>query len=354
MSRSNAIARNQILIGDAGERLRTLPDSSIDMVVTSPPYFRLRNYQEEGQLGLEEHVDDWVKNLGSVAGQLRRVLTPTGTFWLSLGDTYSTHPSQGAGRKGLLLAPERLALRLSQDGWLLRNKIVWAKTNGLPTSTKDRLACHYEVVYLLAKQPRYHFDLDAIRQPLRSRPPTAKAGAARTAPGREDWRGPNGQSDSGLKRLHALGRAGHPLGKNPGDVWRFSTSNYRGAHFATFPEALVERIIRAGCPEQRCLACRAPWRRTVRRAGATALLGQLQPSCDCLAASQPGLVLDPFMGAGTTAVAAEGLGREWLGIELNPDFAALAQERLEVERGHRATKAEIPAAENTTKRKEVA
>lgn len=253
------------------------------------------------------------------------------------------------------MAPERLALRLSQDGWLIRNKVVWAKTNGMPTSTKDRLACHYEIVYLLATQPRYHFDLDAIRQPLRSRPPRAKAVAVRPSAGRDDWRGPNGQSDSGLKHLHALGRAGHPLGKNPGDVWYLSSSNYRGAHFATFPKRLVERIIRAGCPEQRCAACRQPWQRTVRRLGATALRGGLRPSCGCRAASEPGLVLDPFMGAGTTAVAAERLDRDWLGIELNPDFAQLAEDRLAQARRRRAAEGSQAANQNaTTKRKEVA
>jgi len=130
--------------------------------------------------------------------------------------------------------------------------------------------------------------------------------------------------------VKADGRVGHPFGKNPGDVWKIASSNYRGAHHATFPVALAQRAVRAGCPEARCSRCRRPWRRqTLRRLGGAALRGVLGPSCDCGVASEPGLLLDPFFGAGTTAVAAEQLGRDWLGIELNPDFAALAQERIQ-------------------------
>lgn len=332
----SAAPRNQILVGDALECLGELPDQSVDMVVTSPPYFRLRNYQVDGQLGLETHVKEWTHQLRRVAAGVVRVLVPSGTFWLNLGDTYSTHVSQGAPRKGLLLAPERLALALTGDGWLIRNKIVWAKTNGLPTPTADRLACRYEVIYLLVRHQCYYFDLDPIREPHRSRPPSPKAGSRRPPKSRPGWRGPNGHDDDGLKQLRALGLVGHPLGKNPGDVWSLSVSNYRGAHFATFPEHLVDRIIRAGCPERRCVRCRLPWRRVVRRLGATAVRGALTATCPCAAPTEPGLVLDPFMGAGTTAVAAEALDRDWLGIELNPDFAQQANERIEAARLARA------------------
>ena len=345
------LPRNQILLGDATARLRDLPDDSVDMVVTSPPYFRLRDYQADGQLGLEAHVADWVRQLRPVAEQVARVLVPGGTCWLNLGDTYSTHLSQGAPRKGLLLGPERLALALMDDGWLIRNKIIWAKTNSMPTSARDRLACKYEVVYLLVRSPRYFFDLDAIRVAHRTRPPKPRPVSSRapTARGqRPAWRGPNGHSDDGLKRLRAAGLVGHPLGKNPGDVWPMSISNFRGAHFATFPEHLVERVIRAGCPERRCLRCQRPWRRTVRRLGRTALRGALRASCDCPVANEPGLVLDPFLGAGTTALVAERLGRDWLGIELNPGFAQLAEQRLTATRGSPGGSEQI-----STNRKEV-
>jgi DNA modification methylase len=133
-----------------------------------------------------------------------------------------------------------------------------------------------------------------------------------------------------LTALKARGVAGHPLGKNPGDVWRIASSNYRGAHHATFPVELAARCIQAGCPEARCEACRLPWKRNLIRAlGGTAVRAALGPTCNCSAPSEPGLVLDPFFGAGTTAVAAERLHRDWLGIELNPDFAELASRRIQ-------------------------
>jgi hypothetical protein len=147
---------------------------------------------------------------------------------------------------------------------------------------------------------------------------------------REAWRGPNGDDASGLDLLKARGIIGHPLGKNPGDVWTLASSNYRGAHHATFPLTLARRAIQAGSPEARCVRCRAPWRRQlIRSLGGTAIRGALGPTCDCQAAGEPAVVLDPFFGAGTTAVAAEQLGRDWLGTELNPDFAALAQRRIQ-------------------------
>ena len=319
--------RGEIIVGDARTALARMPDQSVDMLLTSPPYYRLRDYQTEGQLGLEARVNDWAAHLAAVAAEARRVLVPTGTLWSNLGDSYATHQSQGAPRKSLLLAPERLALALTNDGWLLRNKIVWAKTNHMPTSATDRLAASWEIVYVFAKQPSYFFDLDAVRVPHRSRPPKPKAVSGRP-PTREDWRGPNGDDASGLARMKADGRIGHPLGKNPGDVWHLGISNFRGGHHATYPVTLAEQAIRAGCPEARCSVCRLPWRRIVKRLGVSAVRGALRATCDCRAGSEPGLVLDPFMGAGTTAVAAEALGRDWAGIELNPAYAAQAQQRI--------------------------
>ena len=323
--------RNHLLVGDALKQLRRLPDASVDQVLTSPPYFRLRDYGVAGQLGLEPHVDAWVERLRQVAAELQRVLVPTGSLWLNLGDSYAVHPREGAPRKSLLLAPERLAQALAADGWTLRNKIVWQKANPMPTSVADRLACTWEVIYVFAKQPRYFFDLDAVREPHSSRPtrPPATPGSPMAAAPRDSWLGPNADGSGGLRRLKAAGRVGHPLGKNPGDVWRLPTSGYRGAHYATFPEALAWRIIRLGCPLRRCTACQAPYRRPAgspdddRRSSTP-----WQPSCRCAAVSEPGLVLDPFFGAATTGLAAEGLGRDWLGIELNPDFAAAGLQRL--------------------------
>ncbi|MDM2096423.1 site-specific DNA-methyltransferase [Mycobacteroides abscessus] len=323
-----AVPRNRIVVGDALTRLRCLPDASVDCVITSPPYFRLRDYDADGQLGMEAHVDEWVQQLAAISEQVQRVLVPTGTFWINVGDTYASHPREGAGRKSLLMAPERLALRLQQAGWVIRNKIVWAKPNPMPTSIPDRLNTTYEVIYVLARQSTYFFDLDAIRVPHVSARTTG-TGQRPNAVRKETWRGPNSDTVSGLAALKANGRVGHPLGKNPGDVWTITPGGHRGVHHAIYPLTLAERMIAAGCPEARCTRCRQPWRRQVIRAlGGTATRAALGPTCDCNAACEPGLVCDPFMGSGTTAVAAEKLGRDWLGIELNPDFAAAARERI--------------------------
>ena len=326
------LPRGEVIIGDATAELAKLPEASADMVLTSPPYFRLRDYAVTGQLGLELTVNDWVGGLRDVAREIARVLVPSGSFWLNVGDTYSTGDREGAARKSLLLGPERLALALLEDGWRLRNKIVWQKANYMPTSVTDRLACSWEAIYVFTSGDRYFFDLDAIRRPHTSTvPKTTRWRPIRTK--RQQWLGPNTDDATGLAAMKASGRVGHPLGKNPGDVWRTAASNYRGSHHASFPIALAELAIRAGCPELRCTSCRTPYRRPVHRQvieglGETAVRGALTPQCGCPAESEPGLVLDPFFGAGTTALGAIENRRDWLGIELSPHFAAEARERI--------------------------
>ena len=322
-----ALPRNQVLVGDAVQRLRQLPAGSVDMVLTSPPYFGLRNYQIEGQLGREESIEQWVAALRGVAGRVGRVLTPTGTLWLNVADSYAIRDRDGAQRKSLLLGPARLALGLAADGWLVRNQIVWAKTNPMPFSVRDRLSASYELILLLARSRHYFFDLHAVRVPHLSRAKPQPNARTSLPPA---WRGRASDTASGLAALKRAGIPGHVLGKNPGDVWRFATSNYRGGHFATYPVDLAERAIRAGCPEVRCRSCRIAWRRSLLRPlGGTAVRGALGPGCGCGAPSEPGLVLDPFFGSGTTGVAAERLSRDWLGVELNPAFAAQARQRIE-------------------------
>jgi DNA modification methylase len=329
--------RNTILVGDALERLRQLPSGSVDMVLTSPPYYNLRNYQVGGQLGQEQNIHDWVSNLTAVAGQLRRVLTPTGTLRVNVADRYSIHDREGSPKKSLLLGPARLSAALARDGWLVRNQIIWAKTNPMPSSVPDRLTNTYEVVYLLTKQRSYFFDLDAIRVPHRSKPTAPQATAKDVIP--REWRARTSDNIRGLVTLKQRGIVGHPLGKNLGDVWQLPTSTYRGSHFATFPERLAERAILAGSPEARCSNCLKPHRRVTRRLGATAIRGALMATCTCNAPSEPAIVLDPFMGAGTTAVSAEKHGRDWLGIELNPAFAVLANQRMAAARASPEDKA---------------
>lgn len=329
---SRRAPRNQVLVGDALTRLQQLPAGSVDCIVTSPPYFALRNYGAPGQFGAEASVEQWVEKLRVVFAEAGRVLSPRGTLWLNLGDAFSRGQRWGAPAKSLLLGPERLLLALAADGWTVRNKIVWAKRNPKPSSARDRLTLTWEPIYLLVRFQRYAFDLDAIRMPHRSRSAAARGPTRPQA--RPAWAGPLAGTDAGLPAVKARGAVGHPLGKNPGDVWALASSHYRGAHFATFPEALVEPCLRAGCPALVCARCDQPWQRPplIRRLGHLAVMRELTPACACRAKARPGLVLDPFMGAGTVAVVAERLGRDWLGIELNPDFVALTKQRLSAAR----------------------
>lgn len=319
------LPRNEILTGDAAEVLATLPDASVDCVVTSPPYYGVRDYGVPGQFGEEATVEAWVQNLQTVTSALARVLKPSGSMWLNLGDSFSRQVSYGAAPKSLLLGPERVVLALAADGWLVRNKVIWAKTNPMPSSVRDRLSLTWEVLYLLVRSPSYYFDLDAIRVPHTSTSrATSTTGAVSPKPIPEphDWTGPLAASRGGLAKIKAEGRAGHRFGKNPGDVWQLATHAYRGAHFATFPPGLLRRPILATCPRWVCSDCGLPWGPVDRATGPAG------PRCALAADPKPGVVLDPFCGTGTVGLVARELGRDWLGIELNPAYVRLARERL--------------------------
>lgn len=328
--------RNRVLVGDVRERLAEVPGGSVDCVITSPPYYQLRDYGHDAQLGLEATVDEWADGLREVLQDVGRALKPTGAVWVNVGDSYSRHQKSGAPAKSLLLGPERFSLKLLEDGWIVRSKVVWAKSNPLPSSVRDRLSCTWEVIYLLTRSPSYFFDLDAIRTPHRSvRPPrkTPRA-AAHVYPaagaGAPSWGDTGGGGGNrSLAELNDRGEVGHPLGKNPGDVWETGTASFRGTHFATFPVKLIERPLLATCPEKVCAGCGQPWQREpLRRLGQLAVRGELRQNCGCERGWQPGIVLDPFLGTGTVALAAVAHRRDWLGIELNPDYAAIAEQRI--------------------------
>ncbi len=366
MTRGNL--RNVILVGDVRTRLAEIPDASVDTVICSPPYVLTRDYQAVGQIGLEAHVDAWVEELRSVARGLTRVLKPGGSLWLNVGDSYSRHEKTGAPAKSLLLGPERLVLALLEDGWIVRNKVIWAKPNPMPASVTDRLACSWEVIYFLVRDRTYEFSLDAIRVPHRSKRHGTCVDHKRTLPSPQTksrppvWAGPLAGSNAGLKALRDRGVPGHPLGANPRDVWSQATASVSG-HHATYPPGLIERPLLATCPERTCRHCGIPWRRSAMRVvGGVATPGELRSECHCRAGWQPGLVLDPFFGAGSTAIAAERHGRDWVGIELNPAFAELAMTRIEAERARRRrnstqNRADRPndtdSASNINQRKEV-
>jgi site-specific DNA-methyltransferase (adenine-specific) len=340
---NDRLPRNQLLIGDARSQLALLPSSSVDCVITSPPYFALRDYGHPDQLGLETTVDEWVRELLPVCREIRRVLKPTGGLWLNVGDSYSHHAREGAPKKSLLLGPQRLALALVADGWVLRNHVVWAKTNPLPSNVTDRLSNTHESVFFFTKERRYFFDLNAIREPHKDDRPHGCRTRKREQPyppvGQAPRQSSHADGNGGLQRLIEDNRPGHPLGKNPGDVWSLGTASYHGEHFATFPARLIERPIRATCPEQVCAACGTPWLRAKQNLhGRWLAVGALKPDCACGSGSVPGVVLDPFMGTGTTALVAEQHGRDWVGVELNPEYAALAEKRLAGWREQQRTK----------------
>lgn len=324
------LPRSTILRGDARTVLAGLLPGSVDCCVTSPPYANgLRDYGVAGQLGREPFVTEYVENLVAVLRQVRRLLKNSGALWLNLGDSFSKHASQGAPRGSLLLVPQRVALALTADGWIVRNVLVWHKPNPLPESARDRLSTTYEVVIFATKERRYFFDLDSIRIPHRS---ADRSGILRPAERRRRYQGGNG----GIGRLKADGQVGHRHGKNPGDLWTMPTPVDRLGHQATFPAGLIERPILATCPERICVQCDRAWtrptrirsRRTNEGMRHTREVGELR-RCDCFCPDvRPGVVLDPFMGTGTTALVAERLNRDWLGVELNPAFIKLARNRL--------------------------
>ena len=280
---------DRILGGDARSILTTFPANSIDCIVTSPPYWQQRDYGVSGQLGHEAMFTDYVDNLCGVFDEIKRVLKPTGTAWVNLGDTYTTKQRRnGMPTKCLLQLPSRFALEMTARGWTLRNEIIWHKPNCMPESAKDRFTTDFEKLYFFTKSPRYYFrqQLEAFR---------SKDGLKRRLPrssGKKKQRyGETRSSVISPKAAATSHRRILKLGRNKRCVWMIPTRPFAGNHFATFPPALIETPIKAGCPKG-------------------------------------GIVLDPFMGSGTTALVAWSLGRHFIGIDLNPAYVQMASERL--------------------------
>lgn len=402
--------RNTIYNWDALQLAQHMPTESVNCIISSPPYWSLRDYSAEGQYGLEETPDQYVTRLVRLFRELRRVLRNDGTLWLNLGDTYAaggrgssdhhrqkigaaTAAAQALGRKDapqgmkqkdLVGIPWMVAFALRADGWYLRSDIIWSKPNPMPESVEDRCTKSHEYIFMLAKSERYFYDADAIREshaesslPRALRGVSAKNKYANGAPGstahamsqpRENVRKMTGTGYSG----DGTGLQGHsgyyrpdgtlavnPMGRNKRTVWEVSTKPFHAAHFATFPEDLIEPMILAGCPKTCCAVCGAPHVRVVeiersarssggaspKRAsineGGVATSGLVNntlplrstlgftPTCRCNGDTRPGLTYDPFMGAGTTALVAHKLGRDYLGSELNPEYVELARARVE-------------------------
>lgn len=283
-----------VVEGDALDTLSRMKSASVDTCVTSPPYFKQKDYKHPRQLGQEKTPEEFVDKLRAVFREVKRVLKPTGTLWLSIDDTYKD--------KQLLGIPWRLALAMQEDGWILRSEIIWDKRGTCPEPVKDRPTRNHEPVYLFTKSKKYFFAMDDVREPHTN--PWAvdcikkaqETGAVRpenyNAFDREQ-RIAKGQK--GITRAQ-YGAMMNPLGKPPRSVWTITTQKRKEAHFATFPDELARKCLAAGCPKG-------------------------------------GLVLDPFCGTGTTGVAAIGLGQRFLGVELVNASVALARRFLQRAQG---------------------
>ena len=276
---------NKIFLGDSLEVLKTFPDESVDCAITSPPYWELRDYGVSGQLGLETTFQEYITKLCNIFDEVKRVLKKTGTCWVNLGDTYLD--------KSLCQVPSHFAIEMCKRGWLLRNRIIWHKPNCMPSGVDDRFTVDFEDVFFFTKSQSYHFE-----QQFDQRKTFEERKDAIVRDREENY-------NSKASKLRGTGMARHgakgstlnnpekwdPLGKNKRCVWSIPTKGNSEAHFATYPEALIAPMIKAGCPEK-------------------------------------GIVLDIFMGSGTTAVTARKLGRNYLGIDLNPEYIKIAEKRL--------------------------
>lgn len=322
---------NKIHIGDCVAGLKTLPDNCIDCCVTSPPYFGLRDYGHDGQIGLEGTPEMFIQKLVEVFTEVQRVLKPEGTLWLNLGDSYTgykanTGDTDFAGHSGrpehkrgwqfqdlkpkdLIGIPWMAAFALRSSGWYLRQDIIWSKPNPMPESVTDRCTKAHEYIFLMSKSQKYYYDAESIKVPAKNPEDDARRLSAQTWDNKntpDELRNGIRPRKSGNKERKTGAERGCPdntgsnvcgsvpwegMKANKRSVWNVTTKPFAEAHFATFPEELIVDCIKAGCPEG-------------------------------------GVVLDPFMGAGTTALVAAKLNRKYIGFELNPEYVKIAEKRL--------------------------
>lgn len=425
---------NDIHQGDAIQTLQELPENSVHMSMCSPPYYGLRDYGSDGQIGLEDSLDDYIQSIVDVADELHRVLRDDGSWWLNLGDSFAgswgaqskdetennlpqhDHPEKNPARSGQLrrkskmLVPHRVAIALQDAGWVIRSDAVWAKPNPMPHPVKDRFNEHKEFVFHLVPEPDYWFDLDAVREPHKDSSIERTEYAYNTA-GTSSAESPTENRSPEEIAMESVD-ACHQNGKNPGDIMEVSVRAFPEAHFAVYPPELCETPIKSSCPPVVCEECGTPYEREItetmlwdrdpesvdRRAAQIALdkfedsdltvdhleavrsvgfgdgdhgaasqgsmdrvserdqrlateakdelggyfreftsshsreVGDWVTGCECeTAATEPGIVLDPFAGAGTTALVAKENRRRFIGVDLNPDYVALAQSRVGID-----------------------
>lgn len=302
----------KIFNGDALEKIKLLKNKSIDCIVTSPPYWQLRDYGVVGQLGLEETVEEYIKKLLDIFDECWRVLKDAGTVFINMGDTYSnvnskfisgsnnknyyidkqtakTRKKTDIRRKSKMMIPERFAIVMIERGWILRNEIIWHKPNVLPEAVQDRFTNDFEKIYFFTKSEKYFFEKQY--EAFSEKTLTAfKDGIMPT--GKKKMLGA-GESGTGMREINKPWKAAYnEKGRNMRTVWKIATKGISEAHFATFPDELVRRCILAGCPES-------------------------------------GIVLDPFLGSGTTLKVAKKLSRNGIGVELNTEYISIAKKRIQ-------------------------
>ena len=305
------IEKNTIINGNSLEVLKSLPDNSIDCCVTSPPYYALRDYGCDGQIGLEETPEKYIESLCDVFSEVRRLLTPQGTLWLNIGDSYNGNKVGNtevvknkkvsesndfhkklwseAKPKDLIGIPWMLAFALRSQGWYLRQDIIWHKPNPMPESVTDRCTKSHEYIFLLSKSQKYYFDYESIMEPCADQERNNFQSGSRANGINKD------RNDNDLGERSKTWKPktiDNQKVRNKRDVWEVNTKPCKEAHFATYPFELIKPCILAGCPEN-------------------------------------GIVLDPFMGSGTTAIVARSLNRNYLGVELNPEYIKIAHKRLD-------------------------
>lgn len=382
---------NKIFNEDCRETAKKLPTNFLDMIVTSPPYYNLRDYGHESQMGLEQTPEDYVAAMVQLFADLRPALKDTGTLWINIGDTYATtggartgpqamhascrkygkaHTSELQRRrnhslyekikqKDLIGIPWMLAFALRADGWYLRQDIIWNKPNPMPESVADRCTKSHEYIFLLSKSEKYYFDNEAIKEAATS------ADGSHQTKAKGEFEGKN-KFNTGNEAFRSI-----VTRRNKRSVWTVATKPFNGAHFAVYPHELIAPCIMAGTSDKgNCKTCGGPWERILEpvinvghtgqtetaydeqsTSGRLAKLRQAaremgmeytsekktvgwRPTCSCVENEPaPALVFDPFMGSGTTASVAKSLGRNYLGCELNPDFLKVCEERLRKELG---------------------